>query len=623
MPFSRHTTVLLALLLCSLSLLCQTNDKCGTALKSLDLQRYNEAVEKYKSNKINEAYADLLKINKRNPQNADVQFYLGLISVKKEDNKGIRKHFEKLFKICDDYPDGRAYLYQGIIYYSDEKYEEAVYSLNRFFDYANQQGTQETDALYMEASNYLYWSQFLANAYRNIAPFSPKIVLGASSNDDEMMPYMSLDGKEIYYIRFISESSRDAYYVRNLDKKTPYLCVSRWKDTTFNEGSILPAPFNTHESEGGVSMTADGKTIYISAMTRGAKGYANYDIYTTHLVDGKWTPLENAGKNVNGETSWEGQPSISADGQYLYFSSSRQGGLGATDIWRCKRLDNGDWGRAENLGSTVNTPGHEKCPFIHADGHTLYFASDGWQGFGGYDMYFSDLDDPISNIPTNLGLPINGENDDICFGVTTNGTQAYYAGRHPVRGLGGKDILIFDLYPAAQPEGMSLHNGTITNAAGRPLPATVAVRRPATTDAIYLNDSTNGKYAILLSLKECNIVAVESNGYFPYVSIGYIRKGQQLLPDKIVLKEAKANSTYPLPFTPSKGKLNDDDKRVLDIYIQYLINHPMVKIRIETPHSIDAQAIYDYMVQQKLRPSRLQYYGGGDIGTPQIKITEL
>ncbi|MBR1793590.1 MAG: PD40 domain-containing protein [Bacteroidales bacterium] len=611
----------LCFLLLAVSLPAHGQKSCGTALKGIDHKRYEEAVAAYEQKDYDRCGQQMFKLAKRYPRSADVQFYAGLLSVQRDNGAAIRKYFGRVLSICPDYPDARVFLYDGIIRYSDEDYEGAEASLQRFFDSVNRDERPSYMVHYMEASNYLYWSQFLSEAQRHKVPFAPRLMMGASSSHDELMPYVTADGQEIYYVRYLPEEQGATFYHRELERKIPQLCMSRWKDTSYSAGTPLPTPFNTHESEGGVTLTADGRTLYLSAMTRTHRGYANYDIYSATLKDGHWGALEPAGKAINSETTWDAQPSVTADGQYIYFASNRPGGQGGIDIWRCRRLPNGDWSRAENLGPTVNTPGNEKCPFIHADGHTLYFASNGWQGFGGYDMYFINLDDKAASIPTNMGLPINGEKDDVCMGVTSDGRRAYYAGRHPERGLGGTDIIEFDLYPAAQPEPMQCCVGHVASADGKPLAAQLHVSRGATPAACYLTDSADGRFAAMLSLQASNLVWVTCEGYLPWASVGtwHTMGG---IPERIVLRSAKVGARQPLPFAVEGGKLTPDQQRLMDCYVEFLLEHPMTNVRIEAPHQSSAKAIYDYLLTRSLRPSRLDYRGGGDVAETRIVITQ-
>ena len=391
--------------------------------------------------------AALRKYSAKHPQDPEPYFQLGLHYAKEGNITAIRRYFGKLEELAPEYPNALAHYYWAVIDYTDERYEEAVLHLNQYFELVaghtpqpplqGERGGKETPLLvYEEASNYLYWSQFLSEALLNQVPFNPEVIPGVSSRSEEMLPYLTWDGQEFYYLRMVEEKQPASFYTKNNIRKVPMLCVSRRKDSTFTAGEPLPYPFNQGAAEGSVTLTADGKEIYFTRQNG-----KSFDIYMAERKDGVWQEAVPLGPQVNDPKAWDAQPSVTPDGKYLYFASNRAGGQGGTDLYRCHRLPNGDWSRAQNLGESVNTPGNEKSPFIGGDSRTLFFASNGWQGFGGYDMYFIQLESGAIR-PTNLGMPINGEADEAGFGVTADGRYGYFA---------NKDIFLFELYPDARP----------------------------------------------------------------------------------------------------------------------------------------------------------------------------
>lgn len=617
----RAAVIALMIVLC-LPLAAQKNT-CGPAIRQSDRAQYEQAVSAYNRKDYNTCGTLMRKVSAKNPRAADPYFYLGMCAVRKDFNAaGIRRYFTKLMTMCPDYPNPLAHFYLGVIYYSDDRFDEAVESLQRYFDMNSISGDKESEAAYPEASNYLYWATFLAEATQNQVPFFPSVVRGVSSKHSETLPYLSPDGKQFYYLRQVPVEKAKTFYTRDLEEKVYRLYMSRLRDTAFTAGEPLEEPFNQGESEGNITTTADGRLLYYSVMTTSSKGYANCDIFYTVNRGGKWDERINAGRNVNGENTWESQPSITPDGRYLYFASNRQGGYGGTDIWRCRRLANGDWSRAENLGPSVNTSGNEKCPFIHADGHTLYFASDGWQGFGGYDLYFINTADNYSQRPTNLGLPINSEHDEIYFGVTADGSQAYYAGRATdYKGVGGTDIFMFDLYPAARPEPMTTARTQIVSADGEPLPATLTIERDGSDAAVYFADSANGSIVAMMSSREDNLLTVSCEGYAPYIAeIAAMRVRQgQTLPKKIELKPMVDGVSVTVDIRlNADGNLNPTSQRLLRACAEFLLENPMLHAVVEMPHKADAKVAHDYLLQQRLRPERLTYRGGTDVGSPRI-----
>lgn len=505
--------VILILVGCCLALRGTSQVSYTYKMNATDKERLERAVSDYERGRYFKSAELLRTLSQKYPDNPDVYFYLGLNAVQRDFNvMGIRRYFSKVIQLSPEYPNAVAHYYMGLIHYTDDQFEEAVADFNRFFERANNNGTPETDSLYMEVSNYLYWSQFLADAYRNIVPFSPRIVATLSSPKDELLPFITYDRSACFFLRDTPEKSRTAYYSQEFTKQRLRLYVSEWRDTAYAPAVMLPSPFNQGDPEGSMTLTADNQELYYSVIRR-ERGYNNSDLYFTRRTAQGWEPIRNMGDSINGIGTWESQPSITPDGEWLYFASNRPGGMGGTDIWRAHRKEDGSWSSPENLGSSVNTPGNEKCPFIHADGHTLYFASDGWQGFGGYDMYFVDLDESGEPRPINMGLPINTEDDDIAIGITADGSLGYYAGRAPQEmAVGGNDIMTFELYPAARPEAMRVYRGQVTAPDGTPLKASLTVEHGSTSPARYHTDS-EGRFSILISSKNDNTVIVSAPDY--------------------------------------------------------------------------------------------------------------
>ena len=585
--------------------------QCGVKVKGADEAAYRQALAEYEQKHYREASKALRTVAQRNPKAADPQFWLGMAAVKNGFNTtGIRKYFTKCVELCPDYPNALAHYYMGMILYTDERYEEATAELETYFRMANHCDDPAQTAVYEEASAYLHWSRFLAEAVLHMAPFDPAPLAGVSSaKRNENLPFITHDGSKCYYLREVpARKDRTSFYVSDAEKTVWKLFVSQWKDTAFNAGSELPAPFNQGDAEGGVSVTADGRTLYFSRITYDG-GYANCDIYrgkwypegdlntlekknntVKKAASGKWE-VERMGSNINGERTWESQPSVSADGQWLYFASNRKGGVGGTDIWRCHRLKNGDWSRPENLGARVNTVGSEKFPFLHADGHTLYFVSDGWQGFGGYDVYFIDLAEGGEARPTNLGLPINTENDELSFGVTADGTRAYFPGK--LKSSRSREILTFDLYPAARPEPMRCCRATVTFNGGE-------------KDTLFM-----------LSERTATAVTFAAEGCLPAI---VCVTGKEFASKQCRFALSDSTSALEVKIL-SGGRLSGRDERLLDAWAQWLIDHPRVHLAVECPTLAEAKAVCDYLLKKKkLRAERLVCRGGSEYDKRQMRL---
>lgn len=176
--------------------------------------------------------------------------------------------------------------------------------------------------------------------------------------------------------------------------------------------------FSTHEA-GMFYDPKNGIYYYTANMKKapGKKGLVKTGIFMFDTKSGKTTAFPH-----NSEAYFTGHPSLSADGNVLWFASDMPGGMGASDIWYSKR-EPGGWGKPVNAGSQINTAGKEMFP--HARKQKLYFASDGLPGMGGLDLFESPLRGEVAGIPVNCGYPLNTHYDDFALIADSTGENGY------------------------------------------------------------------------------------------------------------------------------------------------------------------------------------------------------
>lgn len=291
-----------------------------------------------------------------------------------------------------------------------------------------------------EAQDNLELAQFRLAVLANPVAFQPENLGEAvNSTDDDYLPAITADGETLIFTR---RSPRTASTTALTPEEEDFYISHRDSNGRWSTARRMPSPVNTTDNEGAQCVSYDGRIMLFTACGR-PDGAGRCDLYQCVRHGDRWSKPRNMGAAVN-TANWESQPSLSADGQTLYFVSDRPGGQGGTDIWMCRRHE-GEWGTPENLGPSVNTAGNETGPFIHYDNQTLYFSSTGHPGLGGSDLFVSRRQaDGSWSQPENLGYPINTEGDESRLVVSADGRTAYFASDH-LGGLGKNDIYSFDL----------------------------------------------------------------------------------------------------------------------------------------------------------------------------------
>ncbi|MBS1682720.1 MAG: PD40 domain-containing protein [Bacteroidetes bacterium] len=240
-------------------------------------------------------------------------------------------------------------------------------------------------------------------------------------------PALPADGSKLVFT-----SARDT---TKLSKKNKTIfedvLICKWDGQSWTSPEKISSQINDTFHDAATYLTPDGKTIFLY-YERG-----NGDIYQSTFDGSEWSQPKSMGPEIN-TLSWETSGCLSPDGNRFYFTSDRAGGEGGLDIYYTEKLANGNWGKAVNLGPSVNTPGNEDAPFVHQDG-TLYFGSDGHQGLGDYDIYKSVLIEKKWSKPVNLGFPINTPKLDNYFYLAPDKKRGYFSSARK-DGVGKLDI---------------------------------------------------------------------------------------------------------------------------------------------------------------------------------------
>ncbi len=240
-----------------------------------------------------------------------------------------------------------------------------------------------------------------------------------NSEAEESNPVATLDHSVIF---FSSRRAKPEGFPGQIGQNDQDIYYAAWASIGKYSAPVY-FPFNSGADEFPACVSADGKTLIFSREVKG-----QFDLYLTRHEEGDWQEPRPLGNNINGKSNETGA-SMTMDGQYLYFSSNRAGGQGGYDLYVSTRNNDQSWGKAKNLGKTINTPGDEVSPYIHPAGRTIFYSSNGFDfnGMGGLDIYQSEKENTGWSMPVNLEYPINTTRDDRDFSIISQGKRFYTA----------------------------------------------------------------------------------------------------------------------------------------------------------------------------------------------------
>ncbi|MCC7301954.1 MAG: PD40 domain-containing protein [Bacteroidia bacterium] len=296
---------------------------------------------------------------------------------------------------------------------------------------------------------------------------------------------------------------------------TSRIYISKVKDGIFMNaqplGKLVEGRYD-HEEVIGLSSKGDILLIYAEDFD------GNGDIFISYSDESRnFKTATKLPETINSSKGAEIAASISSDGSTIYFASDRSGGLGGTDLYMSKKLPNGSWGPAQNLGPTVNTPKNEDFPNISPDSKTLFFSSDGHTSMGGYDIFKAEADPSTGHFgqPRNLGFPINSSADNMNFRISDNGRYGYIAALRE-KGLGDYDIYRVT-FNEVDPE-YTVFTGIVGVNGGKKVvnytDVLITVTNSSSQEIVgnYLPNPFSGKYVIILPPGEYEIM-VDAPGY--------------------------------------------------------------------------------------------------------------
>jgi tetratricopeptide (TPR) repeat protein len=341
-------------------------------------------------------------------------------------------------------------------------------------------------------------------------PISAEVTrLGDNINSiyDEYSPV--IDASETVMIFTSRRPNSTGRFVAEDEKYYEDIYVSLKKDGEWQPPTSIGENINTEGHEATISLSADGQRLFIYR-----DDFGDGNIYESKLEGGVWQEPKMLNDNIN-STYRETHVSITANGQLLYFTSDRAGDSGM-DIYQAGLLPNGDWGKPVKLSDKINTPFDEEAPFIHPDGKTLFFSSKGHSSMGGYDIFFSVMDD-VGNwsVPMNMGIPVNTADDEYFFNTSPDGKRGYYSSSNQ-NGKGGKDIFMMNM-GLEEEIPLTIYKGVFSLEEDGELPpnalVTVSNNESGEMFGMYKPRGDNGAFVLILHPGNNYNIAYSADGY--------------------------------------------------------------------------------------------------------------
>ncbi|MBC6411251.1 MAG: OmpA family protein [Ekhidna sp.] len=431
----------------------------------------------------------------------------------------------------------------------------------------------------------------------------------------QYLPTMTVDQETLIYTK------------RDFAADDEDIVVSHKSDGKWSKAASISPKINTPLNEGASTVSADGRIMIFTACDR-RDSFGSCDLFITRKTGNNWSKPENLGKAVNSKY-WESQPSLSADGKTLYFVSNRPGGYGGRDIWFTEKKE-GQWDKPKNLGSVINTFKDETTPFIHFNGESLFFSSDGYPGMGGFDLFQTVKKETSWSQPANLGYPINSFRDEVALLVSSDATKGLFAReRQKEREILDSKIVSFTIPASIQPAKSSYIKGIVISEKEKsPLKASIQVYDLHSAEVLYENnsDSLTGEFYMVLPVNKQLGGYVKKKGYL-YKDFSFTTDNKESDSLIIQLSSVEAGKSLVLRniyFETNAYRLDKKSKVEIENAVSLLKENPNINFMIEghtddvggTAYNLDlsekrAEEVYRNIINKGISESRLKYEGFG------------
>lgn len=348
-----------------------------------------------------------------NPNNAQLNFKLGICYLNSPNKFKALEYLKRSYQLNPKI-DAHIAFYLGEAYHLNHQFDDAIKFYTMYKSVQDKKIGFNPDKRIQECNTGKY---LVANPVRVIIENIGPVV---NSRYREYAAVISADESIMLFTSRRPNTTGGAIADDGMYYEDIYSTTKQ--NGAWTEPVRLPYPVNTSEHDATIALSPDGQKLFI---------YSNKDegdILISSLNGEVWSKPEPAGGNAINTPYSEVHACFSFDEKSIYFvSDNPENSLGGFDIFVTRMGPDGKWGKAENLGPTINTPYDEEGVYMHADGKTMYFSSKGHETMGHYDIFKSVYENGQWSKPQNLGYPINSADKDVFFVVSASGKHGYYS----------------------------------------------------------------------------------------------------------------------------------------------------------------------------------------------------
>lgn len=392
-----------------------------------DLRKANDLFEMYN---FKEALDEYLLLYKRDSTDFFISYRLGLCYLNTNIDKAKALPLIE-YAIQDPDIENEAWYELGRAYQYNYLFDEAI---EAFRKYQRLQEVRE-DRFYIPASRQILMCRNAIELMKEPLNVSfHNMGNHINSPYPDFNPYVPADES---FLVFTSQRSSNIGRLLDFDGYyTADVYMSNRRDGEWARARGMGGIINTELVEETAGISSDGNILFFYI-----DNYTGYnDIIWAHRRGRSFARGTKIGPAIN-TNNMETAATICPNHETIIFASLRRDGFGGTDLYISRKLPDGEWSEATNLGPTINTNYNEDYPMFSHDGKTLYFASQGHNSMGGYDIFKShwDIENDTWSKPENLGYPINTPDDNLTISFSESGRYAYISALRP-EGYGNLDI---------------------------------------------------------------------------------------------------------------------------------------------------------------------------------------